>query len=333
MLIHQNETVLVILTLIIYFAEALLAATLHPEGEIPTPPLPRFITHVAMSVAGLTANLTLMKQFAKLLQPMDHLSRFFQGLVVLMTLIMSVGIPIFNCTIIASAMGEELKFFLFLQDYCNFFINESEFRLMVIKYGGNPDTYMSWSAMPYMLKSTVGLTLTHVMVGLLMSLVNMSDQDRRKKAFKNPYEVEEKKNSKSEEDKRQERKERKDVPPMPAESRMEEQVTSNLKYLLRRLRYKDNDDEMQDILDKASEVMYVKITDNGLRIKFATRIHTLKTECMDLDKKKDSMDETKKQEANKRLKEKIRKLFSGSPNATKSEELGLGITLKGGPGN
>jgi uncharacterized protein YxeA len=333
MLVHQNESILVGLTLLIFFAEAVLAATVHPPGEIPPPPFARFVSHLAISVAGITANVTLMKQFARIFEPnIDAVSRTARVVLTFSLFIMAAGIPIVNCMLISAGLGQDLKFNLFVMDW-NPFVSEEYYRAEILRFGGDPTTYRPWAAMSYAMKTTVAMTLIHVNVGFVMGLYNLASQDRRQLVFSNPYAKEEKKEAKddkkkeSDEDKRKRREEQQAYDEMPAEERHREEATNNIVYLLRRMRY-DKEKDVKHLADLATKALYsIKLPAD--RVKMAARIAALRTECATFDAKKKSMSEDDKANGAAKLRKKIRNLFESSPSATKFEEKGLGVTLKG----
>lgn len=331
MLVHQNESILVAVTLLIFFAEAVLAATVHPPGEIPPPPFARFISHLAISIVGITANVTLMKQFARVFEPkIDAVSRFARVLLTGSLFLMATGIPLANCVLISAGLGQDLKLELFLMSW-NPFVTSYELSAVIQKFGGDPTQYRPWAAMSYAMKTTVVMTVLHTWVGVIMGLYNLASQERRKEVMSNPYapkdeKKDDKKDKKTDEEKRKEREERKEYEPMEGEKRADEESESNLIYLLRRMRYEGSDlDKMVKLASKA----HYSMANSGERIRFAARIAAMRDECETFDKKKGSLGEAEKSAQAAVLRKKIRVLFESSPSAAKERDRGLGITLQG----
>lgn len=337
MVVHQVESFLVVVTLMLFLAEAVLAATVHPPGEFPPPAIARFLSHFTISLAGMAANITLMKQFARIFEKdIDRVSLVARILLVFSLGMLAVGVPIMNGLFIAAGMGEDLKFYLFLQDFFNPFCSDSELADMVIKYGGNPSEYRTYGAMPYALKVNVGLMYVHIFIAIIAGLFNLASQDRRKLVFSNPYQKKEegggkekKGDNKSDEEKREERRKRdEEYKGMPGEERHREMAEENLLYLLRRMRYEPGK-QLDRLLDDATEALYA-MRKHEHRIKMAARIASLRSECETFDSQKKSMSNADKDSGAEKLRKKIRKLFESSPSESRVENQGLGVTLKGG---
>ena len=333
MAVHQNESIFVAVVIIIFFAEAVLAASVHAPGEMLTPPLPRFISHVIISVCGTVASVTFIKDFASVFEPkLDWASRIARTIIVGGISLLALGIPLGNAVLISAGLGEDLKFYLFVVDYFNPFIDDYEFNAIVRHYGG-PINYQSWGAMSYVLKTTCFLTACHVIMSVVEGARNMGSPERRKKLFSNPYEEPKKEEYGKDIDKKKEdRKERDDsYAPTPGEKRAEEALEENLRKLLSRIRYRD--EELEEKVKKARSILYdTKVCPKAEhRVKLSAMIMNLvnQTKQLDLDK---SLSKEDKADKNNRLKSKIRRLFASSPKATEIDKMGLGMMLKGDNG-
>ncbi len=326
MAVHQNESIFVFMTVLIFFAEAIVAASVHPPGEVPAPPLGRFLSHIIISTVGTVASVTLIKDIASVFEPkLDWVSRFARIFVVGGVGMFAVGTPLANGMLIAAGLGEDLKFYLFLLDYFTFGVSDEDFAYVVVtKYGGSP-SYSSWSSMSYVLKTSVVMMFCHMAIPILEGFRNISSPERRSILFRNPY-ITDKEIEDAKKKAEREKKNKDDSAATEGEKRYAEKLDENLLFLLQRLRYNKDDDAIPGILKECNKILD-KLPTTELKIKLASRIGALVNECKTLDGEK--LEKVEREEKKSKLKRKIRALFENDPKADKIENKGFGLTLKG----
>lgn len=331
---NKSESIFVGIVILIFFSEAVLAASVHPPGEMPPPPLARFLSHLSISIVGTVASVAFVKEIASIFEKgLDAASIVVRIFIVAGIAILALGVPLGNAMLIAAGLGEDMKFYLFCMDYLTLGVDDTDFYLIVAKYGGN-SSYQSWGAMSYVMKTTIFLTMSHILISIIEGLRNVSSKQRRSLLFA-PAKSEEgddkdkkkKKEEKTPEQKRKERKERdEDYEMTKGEERTVDELEENLEFLLGRMKY-EKGEKMDNMVDTASKALYsIKRAED--RVRFCGKIATIVADCKTTDKDKSLSEEEKKNKKHKQ-RTKIRALFEGAPDAPKLEDRGLGCTLQG----
>lgn len=338
MLVHHRESLFIGVVLVIYLAEAMLAASVHPANQTLPNPLARFISHFAISITGMAASVSFVRECAAVFEPkIDAGSIAARSVVAIISLILAWTIPVLNATLIAAGLGEDLKFSLFMADYFFFWISQEEFQRMVTYYGGALD-YRSWAGMSYVLKTTIGLTGVHMFITIQEGFQNLSDKVRRQWLFTNPYMTEEDRKAaikKAEDDKkREERKENKDgASATSGENRKLNEAEENIKYILKRFNY--DGDDLTRVFKEATKALWETIQNRSQvdALTVSTKISELVNKFKELDKRTDITDGERERQNNELL-HRTRTLFEKSPkpDSKKVEDVGLGIQLKGNKG-
>lgn len=324
--VRENETVFIVATILINFAEALMAASIHPVGQTPPNPLARFLVHSIISFVAISAGITLIRDVAKIfvkgIGKAQVTARIIKVLLVLMA---ALGIPILNMYIIANGLKESIPVELFLASV-NPFVSKAELAGAVLYYS-LPPNYSFWGGLSYIMCATVSVTGVHMLLVLIEGFNNMdtTNQLRYDRMFEGVEgeKAKDGKDGKKEGEKGDKKGEKKEEPLMDGEERHISQIKDNLLFLLRRVNYTGSG------LDNLKTTTAGKLDKMPLadQAKMAERIAKLVNEGKTIDSKAYKNDEDKKREK-KDLDLKIRALFEGSPKETDIDKRGFGTTLK-----
>lgn len=312
LMVTKNETIFMVIITLIYIAEAMLAATVHPEGQIAPHPMARFITHLGISVAGLVANLTLVRDIASIAEKgVDPASRVFRFGVMMGVAFLSLAIPYYNAELISSGIGEDIPFQLYIYSLYPG-VSSEEINSIAEAYGYSTP-YNAWAALSYVMKTTWRLTVIHLVLSGVEAFRNMSSKERRGMLFLTEAqraEIYGEEEEAEEEDKDKKKKKKKDK---KKDKEDDDIISKNIEFLLRRVGYSGDKLTSQTKL----AVQRLSKLDEEKNFAVAGSILDLKAKAEKIDKETDKDRKAKKKET---LLQDIRTLFKKDLSLTLMKE-------------
>lgn len=348
MMVHQRESFFVGLTLLLYFGESALAASVHPDGESLPNPLARFAVHLGISLSGMVAGLAFVRDLAAVFEKdLDNVSRYSRIFSAFIICSLTFAVPLGNSFLIAFGLGKVMEYYLFVLDWgfplC-LFVDDAKVAMKAIDNGlsyvemdmatgvTTVVRYNTLVGIGYTLAAALFATFVHVCYTVYEGLQNLTSAARRKVLFSNPHwteedykkaeeaakkKEEEKKKKEEDDKKREERAENKEPAPTPGEARHESKAEENISFLLKRFGYAD--DELDRSVKIANKNLYEAInkTNKHDSIQITTRIAELVNKCKELDVKAitDEYKAEQKEADKEKVDVSIRKLFEGSTSA------------------
>lgn len=317
-MVEHNETVFIMLSILIGVAEATMAASIHPVGQAPPNPFARFMTHFATQLAAMGAGLVLFRDIAQIFRKggWTILTRLLTAAAVGL---LALGLPVANMYIISNGLRETAALQLFWASW-NPFISDAAYDAAVLSQGFTLP-YSSWDGLSYVMCATCMLTLTGLVVIFIEGLrcLDPDNAIRYRKMFEKVTEDDGK-------DEKDEKGDKGDKKKKPEGEDTEEvkKVTDNLRYLLLRFGY-HGEDLRKMVANSASKVDTIQ---GKLKAKFATRISNLVIKCEDFDLQKEAFAEKERNTKNALIDAEIRTLFESSPKEENMDKRGFGIKLR-----
>lgn len=333
--VDNNETIFIIIIFGIFLSEAILAASLTPQGEQQASPIGRLIAHMLISFGGTIASITAVRDITSCFIPgLGIVQRTVNIFISFVLMTIAIMIPIWNMELIASGLGADIQLQLFFYDK----LYSDETMVKAREFYGLTPNYDAWAQLPYLLKATVVGTYVHYSFTLLEGLRNIGspvrfrmlvgrlqkEHAKAEEMLKKSKEEAKKDDTKKKDDKKDDKRTDNNAPyvPMEAEKRQGDAAEANLEYLLKRLRL-TGDDLTRTV--KNAYAAYIKITPEQGRYAVAANIAGLVNDCKTTDGISDSAEKATKK---KELEEKIRTFFKASPKEDDFQKRGLGMTIK-----
>ncbi len=319
MAVDKNETIFVMLIAGLFITQAILAASLSNPDEPPLSPLARIGSHALISIGGLLASITLVRDIAAIFIPkIPPGERAMRIVMCLSLLVVALISPYLNLYLGASAAGKSFEFEVWQYAVTH---SDTEYQSYLIR-SGQPPTVRASSLLPTAIKIMLVEIFIHYMYTLVEGLRNVVSKRRRNMLFEKVYrDLGIDKNGKPLED-----KPKTDVnsDPMPAQERQMEQMKKNFSFLLARINRNYRGDKLTNLVTMA-DTRVKSISDQPTRFAMAARAAQLAVRAKTIDSS--SSDDKATQRA--ALVVDIRKFFeSPNENSLKVEERGLGIELE-----
>lgn len=308
--IKNNEFILETILMVFFMSEAMTAATVIEGGQNAGFAFGRFLMHMSISFVGAVCSITLVRDIATLFDKKPAFGFYINNfLIALILVIISFYVPFFNVEMIASNLNQSYEFEEWLYKLTH---SESAYNVYLLKHD-YPETRNVFAEFETVLKVSCGQGVLHLAITLLLGLRATSTAGRLKALLEKEEEEEKKKEEKGE-DKKDEKK---------PEDKKESKFEDLLRYLLRRIDYKDNT-KIESIVKTAMSVLNkMEEKDRGI---VGKNLGGLRLKAEQVDGIKDA--DTKKKENND-LKKEIRDFFA-KPRTGKAEDRGLQINVQGG---
>ncbi len=186
MFMREKLSIFIITCVLINFGEALMAASITPEGEVAVNPLARIISHMIIAIAGISCGLSLPTSFFNLFEK-ETKYRAWHVIMFIGAVFGTFYLPYVNLMLIANGLKETLLLQLFIMD--RFPWNDM---VPVFKQLGQKPHFSPWNNMSYPMATSVAVTGVHfflvVLDGCHIVLKNKVDalksKDEKKKEEK-----------------------------------------------------------------------------------------------------------------------------------------------------
>lgn len=314
--VDHNETFMIVIMVAIYIAEAVVASTITISGEAPPSPLGRFLFHMGISFLGAVCGITAWRDIATCFKP-NYPARYRIPHIgaTLAVLVASLWLPVFNTSLIAANLGQDIQYELYLMDW---YRTDNSMRNIYEAYG-YPPNYYPWGNMLAMMKVSIGGLYVHALIIIIEGLRNMASPARQDMLFKSFDELAEQEGRKDDKKKDEKKDDKKKDEGEETEAR--KYLNSNIEFLLTRWGY--SKDELPKMVNLAVRALD-GIKDNGSKLAILTSIQ----ECVTDAKRADGKAAGAK--TDKEILAEIKRIFSSSPRESNKSKMGLGITLKSG---
>ena len=227
--LNNKETVFIFGTLFVNFAEAMLASSIHPPGQMAPNSFARFLTHGTVAFVAIGAAMYFpgyLRAFIETFRTVKFKEGWFKYLGRFIALLLAftgmVGLPLLNLFIIANGTGQVMQTSILIYD-CLPWISDQQM-VSIYRSWGQADNYSSFSNIHYVMSASFGMTIAHFYLMAQHSAVIMEGK-RKSYSFLNQDETDDMITKKSNKKKEQDL------------SRFE----SVIKFLLKRVKYKDEE--------------------------------------------------------------------------------------------
>ena len=113
--LREKVSVFIITCFIINFAEALMAASITPSGEVQVNPLARILSHMVIAIAAITCGLMLPTFFADLFAK-ENKKRLATAFIFMMAVFGTIALPYINVLLIANGLKQTQLLNLYILD-------------------------------------------------------------------------------------------------------------------------------------------------------------------------------------------------------------------------
>lgn len=287
----EKVTIFVSALIFIGFSEAVMAASIRPEGEFPINGLARFFGHCSIQLPAVVCGIYFSILLPMIFQAIRDRELVWvnRTILAIVMLVGAVALPWANALLITGGLGEAHLFSLFMRSW--------DWRIF------NSMTYVSKAA-------TIMLVGHYFLTFIDGMMVALGEKDDMRKALeesmkgKDGRDINEKINDKDEKSKKQQIKDLPDA----------------VKYLLKRAGYEEGKD-LEGMLGNATKVIDNLKSDQA-KANLAGKVSGIYKRIKEFDKGDHSDSEKKKQ--NEKFRKQISSLFSGSPKNGN----GFGLNLK-----
>ena len=304
LIIENRESVILFLAALANFFEAVVSASIHPEGQPPINSFARFGAHTVIAFIAITCALY-FGQFARswlqswLTIGKDPFRFFIRLVLVILTLAGTLAAPIANLFIVANGTGEI--------DNCIYLIMElrhsDAWMEAYYQYYGLPIDYNPFKSMTYVMGASVIMTGAHYLLILIDSAIALDKDSDFEYSFSSMY-------TKDADDKVNDNDAKKKGKDM-------KNFESHIKFMLMRFGYKK--DSLNKTFLLASEKLD-KISEESVKIEIARSASAAHDDIKTIEKNSTYSEDEKKT----KIKERIKNFFKGSIK----KGAGLGMTLK-----
>lgn len=316
--VKDSETLFILIIMVLNFAEAMMAASIHPQNQDAPNPIARFLAHTIIQVISAIGGIIIWRDALMLFQPGTLATKIVRFFKVCMAFVMLVIIPIINLFVIANGLLETTQLSLFFK---SFILSDAEIDAIAGSFG-LPVPYSSWAALSYIMTASLTVTFVHMIVigyeGL--AVIDPSNAKRREEIIR------EIKGSKADDKKGdKDKKEDKDKDKKSPEDKKQENVAelqSNIDWFLNRI--EDPKDKRNahktEILGKLDK------SEDDLKFDIARAFASTRKTVEETEKRQGMSKEDAKHASNKALMALVDRL-SAKPSETDVKKRGLGLVL------
>lgn len=322
--VDKSETIFVMVIIILFIAEGFTAASLHPKDDVNVP-FSTITSHVCLAILGAVSTITAVRDIAAVtIKDVPLRYRIWRIAGLILGLFFAIWIPIITVGLIAAGLDKGFEYDVWLYSF-NPFIDSVEYHGYLFKYGF-PDNYQPYNSLPLMLKRSIWVTVFHMLALLWEGTRNMSSPKRTYMLMKKikaelsmDFEKEDSKDDNEEDDKDKDKSKDTDS----------KHVLDNLKYILGFINYEKS--KIDKVAQHASNyILSLKKDDDDQRVRFGVAIASLRSRIEHYHGMGDGNAKKKKKGE---LKSEVYQLFENDPKNSDLRKRGLGVPLKGKPGN
>lgn len=243
--VKDSETLFIVIIMFLNFAEAMMAASIHPQNQDAPNPIARFMAHTIIQVISAIGGIIIWRDALMLFQPGTLATKIVRFFKVFIAFIMLAIIPIINLFVIANGLLETTQLMLFFK---SFIYSDTEIDAIAGDFG-LPVPYSPWANLSYIMTASNAVTFVHLLVigyeGL--AVVDPSNAKRREEIIREIKSKREEKEDKKKEGSTKEDKKKE------AEAKKEEDISKledNVAWFLNRIKDGKADTHKSEILGK-----------------------------------------------------------------------------------
>lgn len=154
-IVTEKVSIFILGCFLINFSEALMAASIHPVGQVPPNALARIVGHMIIAMAGITSGLSMPDLFRALISPKTK-NRGGALFLFILSFVGTFGFPYANLVIISSGLKEMQLMNIFIYSLV-------PWNNMVDYYSsvGLPATFAPLEHMSYVMLTSIIMTIAH----------------------------------------------------------------------------------------------------------------------------------------------------------------------------